>query len=225
MTSPVAIVLVGAVLSTFPRGVARYQSRGGEPTLIECGQTATVPPVDEDLVTRVTTALEAAGWMVRPQPSSDIGNHRQLELTRAGATAFLFMTFMNTPGDAAQLLQCDRLLVQQPRSRPIAGLGDEAYVMSVAGLKVRVSNLVFDVNSRASSLEFERAVAAIVAAAAARGRAEDRSARHGRRLRLAGHFQALRLATSTTRPFTSSRSKARSRRKCYLCLRNSPSPM
>ena len=48
----------------------------------------------------------------------------------------------------------------------------------------------------------------------------------GRRAHLARHLHGLRSsATSTTRPAASSRSRIRSARKCYPCLRNELSPM
>jgi hypothetical protein len=140
-----------------------------------CGKGATV---DEDFLTRLTAGLAKSGWTAKTHQASSVNNQRLLQLARDGVSGDLGMSFMATPSDAAQQLQCRLQTISQPSFRRLAGLGDEAYVISPAsgGLLLRIGTLVFSVHERplwmsgvpswrSRSLEREREVADIIVSA------------------------------------------------------------
>lgn len=130
-----------------------------------CGKPA--PGIDSATVARIERSLAgmAAPWAVQTLAHSSTANSRMLELTRDGERVTVYLTFMKSAKDAAGHLRCTLMTIQMPRYTSLKGLGDEAYVLTEAHLRLRFGRICISVDSGNESLPVERAVAERVIAA------------------------------------------------------------
>jgi hypothetical protein len=141
--------------------VAGWQTspRASAAAASDCGVPA--PTIDETVQRRIVYDLTqvAPTWSVRALLHSSSPGGQLLELLNEGLRVTVLVSYMATRDDAARHLQCRLMMIAVPRFRPVAGIGDEAFVVSSHHLLIRIGRLVLDVEASDQSFEAEVAVA------------------------------------------------------------------
>lgn len=82
-----------------------------------------------------------------------------LQLVADGHTVNVLVSYLSSPKDAERSLQCHLKMIQSPHYKPVADLGDEAYVLTTAHLRLRIGSIELSIDSGNESLAIERDVA------------------------------------------------------------------
>ena len=125
----------------------------------DCGRSA--PGIDEAMQRRIVYDLTriAPTWSVETQLISNGTAHRLIQLTSMERRVIVSIVYLASNDDAARALRCRLLTIAMPRFRRVAGIGDEAYVLTRAHLIFRSGTMVFHVISSDQSFEAEQAIA------------------------------------------------------------------
>ena len=137
---------------------------------LSCGSSA--DGIDDAVQSRIIYDLARLPptWSVRTLTSSNSAANRLIELTSDGKRAWVAVSYLASSDDAARSLQCRLMTISVLRARPVAGIGDEAYVLADYHLLFRAGALVLHVQSFDHSLDSEKAIATRVIASIERGR-------------------------------------------------------
>jgi hypothetical protein len=155
---------------------ARYPTLGTQ--LTEMRQRVSFAPAQLVPLPRTDCSLRAGGvddavqsrviydltrlpptWSVRTWVSSSTATSRLLELTNGGVRVFVSVTYLTSSDDAVRMMRCGLAIITVPKFRRVAGIGDEAYVMTDSHLMFRIGTLVLHVQSSDRSLDTEKAIA------------------------------------------------------------------
>ena len=112
-------------------------------------------------------------WSVGLRTSSNTAANRLLELTADGKRVWVGISYLASRDDAALNLRCRLIVIPVLRHRSVAGIGDEAFVLTESVLLFRFGTLVFHVQSFDQLLDSEKAIAIRLIASIQRSQSGD----------------------------------------------------